>query len=426
MAATADELSAPLPPTGPSPRALIAVIAGGIFVTGFGLPKTLGYLPFSLFFKNRLHMSALAVSQFWAFSLLVWYVKPLVGFVCDAYPLFGTRRRGYLLVGTAVAGLAWLTFLTVPRAYRPFLAVMTVLNVAMVAVSTVIGGLQVEVAQRYGATGRLASLRTGLEGVMNLVGGPVSGWLAVCALSITAFTGAAVTLAFLPMVYLLYREPRGARPNTAVFAVARNHLAAIVKSRAMWGATGLLFLVYLAPGFQTPMLYYQQDVLKLDPRYIGFLQLLGGAGGIVGAAAYGYICRRLPLKVSLIAGIVLNAASTLLYLRYDSATKAALIDSAGALLGTLATLPLYDLAARATPAGVESFGFALMMSIRNVAIFAISDPFGSYLYERHHVGFKQLVWLNAGSSAAVLLFVPLLPAALLAAREEASRQPPTV
>ena len=50
-----------------------------------------------------------------------------------------------------------------------------------------------------------------------------------------------------------------------------------------------------------------------------------------------------------------------------------------------------------------------MMSIRNIAIFAISDPFGSYLYDRHHVGFKQLVWLNAGSSAAVLLFVPLLP-----------------
>jgi hypothetical protein len=34
------------------------------------------------------------------------------------------------------------------------------------------------------------------------------------------------------------------------------------------------------------------------------------------------------------------------------------------------------------------------------------------------MGFKSLVWLNAGSSAAVLLFVPLLPAALLAAREQ--------
>jgi hypothetical protein len=53
-----------------------------------------------------------------------------------------------------------------------------------------------------------------------------------------------------------------------------------------------------------------------------------------------------------------------------------------------------------------------------VAIFAISDPVGSYLYSRYQVSFKELVWINAGSTAAVLLFVPLLPAALLAAREQ--------
>jgi hypothetical protein len=418
MSAPADEPAAPVAAPATSPRALIAVIAAGIFVTGFGLPKTVGYLPFSLLLKNQLHMSALQVSEFWAVSLLVWYVKPLVGFVCDAYPLFGTRRRGYLLVGTILAGLFWLTFTLVPRRYLPFMLVMTLLNIAMVAVSTVIGGLQVEVSQRYGASGRLASLRTGLEGVMNLVGGPIGGWLAICTFSWTALAGAGVTFAFVPVVLWLYREPRGARSDAAVWALARNNIKTLLRSRAMWGATGLLFLVYLAPGFQTPMLYYQQDVLKLDPRYIGFLQLLGGAGGIIGAAAYGYLCRRLTLKASLIAGIVLNAASTLLYLRYDSARAAALIDGSAALLGTLATLPLYDLAARATPAGVESFGFALMMSIRNIAIFAISDPLGSKLYDDYHVGFKQLVWLNAGSSAAVLLFVPLLPAALLAAREE--------
>src|SRR5450432_1289300 len=140
MTAPADELAA-VKTT--SPRALIAVIAAGIFVTGFGLPKTVGYLPFSLLLKNQLHMSALQVSEFWAISLFVWYVKPLVG--------------------TVLAGLFWLTFTIVPRRYLPFMLVMTVLNVAMVAVSTVIGGLQVEVSQRYGASGRLASLRTGLE-----------------------------------------------------------------------------------------------------------------------------------------------------------------------------------------------------------------------------------------------------------------------
>src|SRR6185312_8653828 len=203
-----------------------------------------------------------------------------------------------------------------------------------------------------------------------------------------------------------------------VWSIARSHLGTIVRSRSMWGATGLLFLVYLAPGFQTPMLYYQQDVLKFDPRFMGFLQTLGGVGSIVGAALYGALCRKVPLRTSLIAGILLNAGSTLFYLRYESATSAALIDGAAGLVGTLATLPLYDLAARATPPGVESFGYSLMMSIRNVALFAISDPLGSYLYSRHHVGFKQLVWLNAGSSAAVLLFIPVLPRALLAGREQ--------
>jgi predicted MFS family arabinose efflux permease len=400
-------------------RPLIAVIATGIFVTGFGWPGIIGRLPFNLLLKNELHMPAHKVAAYWAIATIAWYVKPLFGLISDAYPLFGTRRRGYLLTGTVLCSAFWLAFIVVPHDYVPFVIVTTLLNIAMAFVATVIGGLQVETAQRYSATGRLASLGKVLEGVMNLLGGPVSGWLAVRAFGWTAVAGACILCSFLPVVAILYREAGGAQRDTAVFATARRQIAIIVRSRAMWAAGGLLFLVYLAPGFQTPMLYYQQDVLKLDPRFIGFLQLLGGAGAILGALAYGVLCRRVPLRVSLIAGILLNAVSTLLYLRYDSAATAMIIDGTAAALGMLALLPLYDMAARATPAGSESFGFALIMSVRNVAIFGISDPLGSYLYDRYHLGFKHLVWLNAGSSAAVLLFVPLLPAALLAAREEA-------
>jgi MFS family permease len=410
-----DETTPPAPDR--TLRSLIGVIGWGIFITGFGWPGIIGRLPFSLLLKNQLHLAADSVAAFWAIATFAWYFKPVAGFICDAYPLFGTRRRGYMLFGSLLAGLFWLLFAVVPRGYGSLVAVMTLLNVAMVFVSTVVGGLQVEVSQRYGATGRLASLRQGLEGAMNLLAGPIGGWLAVQAFGWTALGGALVVLSFVPVVAWLYREPRGARVERAVWTIAGSHLRTIIRSRAMWGATGLLFLVYLAPGFQTPILYYQQDVLKLDPRYMGFLQLLGGVGVIIASALYGALCRHVTLKVSLIIGILLNAATTLLYLRYDSAAAAAFIDSAVGLLGTLAVLPIYDLAARATPAGVESFSFSLMMSIRNVAIFAISDPLGSYLYSRHHVGFKQLVWLNAGSSAAVLLFVPLLPAALLASRE---------
>jgi hypothetical protein len=150
---------------------------------------------------------------------------------------------------------------------------------------------------------------------------------------------------------------------------------------------------------------------------MGTLQLVGGAGALVGAALYAVLCRFVPLRVSLLAGIVLNATSTLLFLRYDSPLAAALIHGGGAVLGTMAALPLYDLAARATPKGSESLGFALIMSLYTLASFGVSDPLGSYLYGHVHLGFKALVSLNAGWTLAVLVLLPLVPRALIAARE---------
>ena len=137
----------------------------------------------------------------------------------------------------------------------------------------------------------------------------------------------------------------------------------------MWMTSLLIFLVFLSPGLQTPLLYYQQDVLKLDARFMGILQLAGGAGVLAGAAVYAWLCRRLPLRWTLVGGIVLNTATALAFLAYRSATAALVIQATVGLIGAVATLPLYDLAVRATPEGSESFGFALMMSVRDIALY---------------------------------------------------------
>jgi hypothetical protein len=89
------------------------------------------------------------------------------------------------------------------------------------------------------------------------------------------------------------------------------------------------------------------------------------------------------------------------------------------VLGSVAILPIYDLAARATPRGSESFGYALLMSVQTLTTLAISDPLGATLYGHFHVTFPSLVWINAASTAAVLLFVPFLPRALLAPHDRA-------
>ena len=71
-------------------------------------------------------------------------------------------------------------------------------------------------------------------------------------------------------------------------------------------------------------------------------------------------------------------------------------------------LALMDLAVRATPRGGESLGFALMMSARNFALKG-SDVIGSWLIDSHGWSFHHLVWLNAGTTALILVFIPFLP-----------------
>ena len=78
-----------------------------------------------------------------------------------------------------------------------------------------------------------------------------------------------------------------------------------------------------------------------------------------------------------------------------------------------------DLAARATPKGCEGLGYSLMLSIRNVAIFG-ADVVGSYLAD-HKWSFTNLVYLNAGTTAIVLILLPLLPNALMRSTDMASR-----
>ena len=401
----------------PSPRGLATVIGWGIAATYLGWPQLLARLPLGLARKNELHVSPPQLAAFWAVATIPWYLKPVVGLIVDARPLGGTRRRAYLVGGAVAAAAAWLALALVPRAYAPLMFAAVAVNVALVVVSTNVGGLLVEVGQRHGATGRLSSLRQTLVGVINLVAGPLGGWLAGRAFGWTVGLGALVVASFVPVVLVLAREPRVARAAGTTGASLRAHLGAVLRSRPTLLAATLLLLVYLAPGLQTPLFYYQQDVLHFDPSFMGALQTWAGAGVILGAFAYGLLCRAIPLRISLPAGIILSAASVLAYLAYDSRTAAIWIHFVTAIFGTLAAMPLYDVAARAAPRGSESFGYAFVLAMQTLATYAISDVVGSMLYARFHLAFRQLVWVDAAATLAVLLFVPALPRELLVGRE---------
>lgn len=429
----AADQDAPSPAANPGPivrspadlRRMFFLISAGLFITSFGWPGAIGQLPFRFLFKNQFHLNAAEQANFFAIATFAWYLKPLAGLLCDSFPLFGTRRRGYMIVAGAVAGLAWSLFAIAPQSYAVFFWLMVMLNAAIVIASTSIGGLLVEVGQEGKATGRLASVRYAIDMVINVIAGPLGGWLAARAFGWTAGLGAMLLFLLVPVTMVLVKEPRMARRNLAVWAAAAVQFRHILRSKTMWAAAALLFFVFMAPGFGIAMNYYQQDVLRFSTQFIGRLQALAGIGGIVATGLYAYFCRKLSLRPLLLGGILLNAISSLLYLWYRSPQSAMIIDTANGFLAILGILPLFDLAARATPKGSESFGYALLMSVYNIAVFAISNPIGSWLYEHPSAGWhhnlSRLIWLNTGTSLVALVLVPILPRILVSQREGESR-----
>jgi predicted MFS family arabinose efflux permease len=461
-------------------RGYLLMVAVGAFATTFAQQRLIGTYPILFHLKERLHFGKEQVSEFFLWATFAWNLKPLAGVLTDAFPLRGSRRRAYLILGGLAGAGAWAALGAVRNDYHAFLLVSILINVGLVVASTAMGGLQVEAGQLFGISGRISSLRQVVTSVAQVVAPLLGGVLAKQALGLTAGVGALVMLAMALVALLAFREqPRRVpvaalpaageeapryRPSPAIWigvgvlaaaatvsvlirgmlnvglslyamlgvfllvlglAVARvrnpvlvqaqEQLSQILRSRTLWLAVGMLFLVYVVPGLNTALTYRQSDQLHFSKEMIGRLDSVQGAFGIAFAIVYAVVCTRFSLRTLIIFAIATNAVGTLLFLHYDAATAYPIHAVTGAL-GVISEVALLDLAVRSTPRGCEALGFALMISVRNFGI-AMSDVVGSKLMDQAHFTFNTLVLLNAATTAAVLLFVPALPRALVLRKE---------
>jgi predicted MFS family arabinose efflux permease len=267
-----------------------------------------------------------------------------------------------------------------------------------------------------GATGRLSALRMVVYNFCTLIQGPAGGFLATAGFMWATGANAVLALTIFPIAYFFLREQRVPQQGSAVvLRNAREQLKTIIRSKNLW--LGLLFiaLFYFSPGFSTPLFYMQTDELHFSKQAIGNLGVFGGGFAILSAVLYSQLIKRIKIRVMLFASIAAAAMGTLAFLFYSDWNRAVLIESQNGFFFGLAEVTLIDLAARSTPKGCEGLGYSLILSIRNIALFG-ADVVGSYLAD-HHWPFAHLVYLNAGTTAIVLVLLPFLPSALMRSRD---------
>ncbi len=266
-------------------RAAIIIIAG-VLATTLAQPQVLARLPLQNLLKNELGLDRSSNSAFFFWASFAWYLKPLAGILTDAFPLFGSRRRNYILFSATLAGLAWLALIVTPHTYHAMLWVVIIINVFMVITSTVVGGTMVEAAQAASASGRLTAIRQFVQQGCIILNGPTAGYLAGIAFGWTAGACGMIMLLLVPVTLVFLREQRKTIDSAELLANARHQLHNIATARTMWAAAGLMALFYAAPGFGTAIFYKQQNDLHLDTHAQGFLQLIGGIFGVVAAIGY--------------------------------------------------------------------------------------------------------------------------------------------
>ena len=378
-----------------------------------GLGQIVGLIsqPLNYYLKEVQGWNPLQVTAFITLFNLPWIIKPIYGLVSDFLPLFGYRRKSYLVIANiaATVGYLWVTQLNVPGDLA--LALMLTAY-AMAISSTLCGAVLVENGQRLKESGTFVNQQWLWFNIAAMVAAVVGGQLVQHLTPSNALHAAAAIIAVAPCAVIvgtiLLVPEKKTRTDLAGMKNTLRGLVTAFRRRELWIVAMFIFLYYFSPGLSTPLYYYMTDDLGFSQAYIGILGSVSAAGWVVGALLYRRFFGNLTLKNLLNLSIAIGTGVGLTYLFFWNETTAAIISFGGGFAAMLTTVATLTLAADYCPPRAEGFSFAVLMSIINLAG-TLADNVGSFLYTHtFHRALPPLVLISAAFTAFAFVLVPLL------------------
>jgi MFS family permease len=380
-------------------------------VEGLGQIGGLISQPLTYYLKQEHGWTPVQVTAYITIFNLPWIIKPLYGLISDFIPLFGYRRKSYLLIANAAAigGFMWATQLNVPS--ELVLALM-ITAYAMAISSTLCGAVLVENGQRLHESGTFVNQQWLWFNIAATAAAIIGGELVQHLPPSTALHAAAAIVGVTPLAVivgtLLLIPEEKVSVNVEGMKDTLHGLVASFRRRELWIVAGFIFLYYFSPGLSTPLYYEMTDSLKFSQEYIGILGSISSIGWVVGALLYHRLFDNLTLKQLLNVSIAFGTVATAAYLLLWSELSAAIIYFCSGFAAMLATVATLTLAADYCPPRAEGFAFAVLMSIINFAT-ALADNIGSFLYTNlFNSSLTPLVIASAAFTAVAFVLVPLL------------------
>ncbi len=384
-------------------------------------------LAVSFFLKDDLGLNPAQMSVLTGIAALPWIVKPLLGFLSDGLPLWGYRRRSYLVLSGLLGTLAWLGLATVIHSLWG-VVIALLLTSTSVAISDVIAdSVVVERAQAesIGKAGSLQSLTWGIAAIGGLMTAYVSGWL-LERLSVQAVFGitAIFPLIVLLVAGLIHEEKIATTKtdNSPVLGVKTQlqQVSQAIRQRSILLPTIFIFLWQATPNADSAFFYFTTNELGFEPEFLGRVRLVTSLAGLLGIGIYQKFLKTVPFRPMLGWSTVISSLLGLTSLILVTHTNRAWgIDdhwfSLGdslilTAIGQVAFMPVLVISARLCPQGIEATLFALLMSIWNLSGL-LSYGSGALLTQWFGITdshFDNLAWLIIVTNLTTLLPLVLI------------------
>ncbi|MBC5794164.1 folate/biopterin family MFS transporter [Sphaerospermopsis sp. LEGE 00249] len=412
----------------PKPE-LIAILAV-YFVQGIlGLSR----LAVSFFLKDELQLSPVEVSALLGIVALPWMIKPLFGFISDGLPIFGYRRRPYLVLSGILGAGAWVSLGTIVNSSWAATIAIALSSLSVAFSDVIVDSLVVERArvETQANAGSLQSLCWGATALGGLITAYFSGLLLEYFSTRTVFLVTALFPLIISVVaWLIAETPINKdtiKPQANNLLSTSNQIKQLGKAitqKAIWIPTAFIFLWQSTPSGEAAFFYFFTNELHFQPEFLGRVHLVTSLASLIGIWIFQRFLKSVLFRVICGWSIVISAALRMTMLILVTHTNRALgIDdqwfSLGdslilAVMGQIAFMPVMVLAARICPLGIEATLFALLMSIFNLGG-AISREFGALIM--HWLGITEnnfdtlwlLVIITNVIALVPLLFIKFLP-----------------
>ena len=270
--------------------------------------------------------SPAALGALMALIAVPWTIKPVFGLLSDFVPLFGSRRRNYLLLANGGAALSLLLLAFVPIAPGSLWLLFALLLPTTMAIAlgdVIVDALMVEKGQPLGLTGRFQSIQWAAANAALLLTGVLGGYVAEERLQSVAFALCGVLWVFAFAVAWRYAgDHEDAHLDAASLSETGAALFGVLHDKLFLAVCALLTLWSFNPVWGSVLYVHMTEDLGFSEQDFGNVTSAFFLGSLIGSVGYGIYCRSVRLSTLLYLSILAAIVSNAVYWQLDSLTSA--------------------------------------------------------------------------------------------------------